>query len=61
MQAMMEEAKRNHEALPFDPEAEQLSDRDLERLAEEARKALRKAAWTRRGRRWPNWSGSSTG
>ena len=30
MQAMMEEAERNHEALPFDPEAEKLSDRDLE-------------------------------
>jgi uncharacterized protein (TIGR02302 family) len=41
MQAMMQEAERNHEALPFDPEAEQLSDKDLDRLAEEARQALR--------------------
>ena len=41
MQAMMEEAERNHEALPFDPEAEHLSDKDLDRLAEEARKDLR--------------------
>jgi len=41
MQAMMEEAERNHEALPFDPQAERLSDQDLDRLAEEARQALR--------------------
>lgn len=41
MQAMLEEAERNHEALPFDPEAEHLSDKDLDRLAEEARQALR--------------------
>jgi len=41
MQAMMQEAERNHEALPFDPEAERLSDKDLNRLAEEARQALR--------------------
>jgi uncharacterized protein (TIGR02302 family) len=41
MQAMLEEAERNHEALPFDPEAEHLSDKDLDRLAEEARRALR--------------------
>jgi uncharacterized protein (TIGR02302 family) len=41
MQAMMQEAERNHEALPFDPEAEHLSDKDLDRLAEEARQALR--------------------
>jgi uncharacterized protein (TIGR02302 family) len=41
MQAMMAEAERNHEALPFDPETEHLSDKDLDRLAEEARKDLR--------------------
>ena len=41
MQAMLEEAERNHEALPFDPEAEHLTDKDLDRLAEEARQALR--------------------
>jgi uncharacterized protein (TIGR02302 family) len=40
MRAMLEEAKRNHEALPFDPEGEHLSNDDLERLAEEARQAL---------------------
>ena len=40
MQAMMEEAERNHEALPFDPETEHLSDKDLDRLAEDARKDL---------------------
>jgi uncharacterized protein (TIGR02302 family) len=43
MRAMLEEAERNHEALPFDPEAEQLSDKDLDRLAEEARQALRES------------------
>jgi uncharacterized protein (TIGR02302 family) len=41
MRAMMEEAERNHEALPFDPEAERLSDQDLNQLAEEAKQALR--------------------
>jgi hypothetical protein len=41
MQAMMQEAERNHEALPFDPDAEHLSDKDLDRLAEAARQALR--------------------
>ena len=40
MRAMIEEAERNHEALPFDPEAERLTNQDLERLAEEARQAL---------------------
>lgn len=41
MQAMLEQAERNHEALPFDPETEHLSDKDLDRLAEQARQALR--------------------
>jgi uncharacterized protein (TIGR02302 family) len=41
MQAMLEQAERNHTALPFDPGAERLSDKDLDRLAEEARQALR--------------------
>jgi uncharacterized protein (TIGR02302 family) len=41
MQAMLQEAERNHEALPFDPEAEKLSDKDLDRLAEEARQDLK--------------------
>ena len=40
MQAMIQEAERNHEALPFDPEAEKLTDQDLDRLAEEARQDL---------------------
>jgi uncharacterized protein (TIGR02302 family) len=40
MQAMMQEAERNHEALPFDPDAEKLTDQDLDRLAEEARQDL---------------------
>jgi uncharacterized protein (TIGR02302 family) len=41
LRAMMEEAQRNHELLPYDPQAEHLSDQDLDRLAEEARQALR--------------------
>jgi uncharacterized protein (TIGR02302 family) len=41
LQAMMEEAERNHEALPFDPNAEHLTSQDLDRLAEEARQAAR--------------------
>ncbi|MSP00332.1 MAG: DUF4175 family protein [Acetobacteraceae bacterium] len=41
MRAMQEEADRNHAALPFDPQAEQLSEQDLDRLAEEARQAAR--------------------
>ena len=41
MKAMLEEAERNHTALPFDPEAEQLTNQDLKRLAEEAEKAAR--------------------
>jgi uncharacterized protein (TIGR02302 family) len=41
MQALMEDAKRNQEAMPFDPNARQLSNRDLERMAERAREAAR--------------------
>ena len=41
MQAMVEEAERNRETLPFDPAAEQLTAQDLDRLAEEAREAAR--------------------
>lgn len=39
LRAMTEEAARNKEALPFDPEAEQLTSQDLDRLADEARRA----------------------
>jgi hypothetical protein len=41
MQAMMEEARRNNETVPFDPDAMKLSNRDLERMAEQAREAAR--------------------
>ena len=41
MQALLEEAQRNHEAMPFDPDARQLSDRDMERMAEQAREAAK--------------------
>ena len=39
MQAMMEEARRNNETVPFDPDSMKLSNRDLERMAEQAREA----------------------
>jgi uncharacterized protein (TIGR02302 family) len=41
MQALMQDAQRNHELLPFDPETMQLSNRDMERMAEQAREAAR--------------------
>ncbi len=41
MQALMEEAKRNDQELPFDPDAQHLSNRDLDKMAEEAREAAR--------------------
>lgn len=41
MQALMEEARRNGEAMPYDPNDQHMSNRDLERMAEEAREAAR--------------------
>ena len=41
MQAMMEEATRDNEMLPFDPQTEQLTSEQMERLAEEANQAAR--------------------
>lgn len=41
MEALLEEAQRNHEELPFDPNAQHLSDRDFERMAEAAREAAK--------------------
>lgn len=41
MQALLEEAERNHEELPFDPQAQHLSNRDFEQMAEAAREAAR--------------------
>lgn len=41
MQAMLEDAQRRNETLPYDPDARQLSNRDLERMAEQAREAAR--------------------
>jgi uncharacterized protein (TIGR02302 family) len=41
MQALLDEAQRNHEELPFDPDAQHLSNRDFEREAEAAREAAR--------------------
>lgn len=41
MLAMMDEARRNNAEMPFDPDAQHLSNRDLEKMAEEAREAAR--------------------
>jgi tetratricopeptide (TPR) repeat protein len=41
MQALLEEARRNENLLPFDPEAHRLTNHDLDRLAERAREAAR--------------------
>jgi len=41
MQALLEEARRNNSETPFDPDAATLSGRDLDRMAEAARKAAR--------------------
>ena len=41
MQALMEEARRNNDEMPFDPNAQHLSNRDLDRMAEQAREAAR--------------------
>lgn len=41
MQSLLEQAQRNHETLPFDPDGQHLSNRDLERMAEQAREAAR--------------------
>ena len=41
MQALMEEAKRNNDVMPFDPKAMQLSNRDMNKLAEQAQRALK--------------------
>ena len=42
MQALMQQARRNHAEMPFDPNQRHLSDRDLERLAEQAREAVQR-------------------
>ncbi len=39
--ALAEEARRNNEEMPFDPNAQHLSNRDLDKMAEEAREAAR--------------------
>ncbi len=42
MQALLDEARRNHEELPFDPNAQHLTDKDFDRMAREAEQAARK-------------------
>ncbi len=41
MQALMEEAQRNNDVTPFDPNAAQMSNRELDRLAQQAQQAVR--------------------
>jgi uncharacterized protein (TIGR02302 family) len=41
MRAMMEEAQRNNDVMPFDPKAMQPSNKDMERLAEQAQQAAK--------------------
>ena len=41
MQALAEEARRNNDEMPFDPNAQHLSNRDLDKMAEQAREAAR--------------------
>jgi uncharacterized protein (TIGR02302 family) len=41
LQALAEEARRNNDEMPFDPNARRLTDRDLDRMAEQAREAAR--------------------
>ena len=41
MQALVEEARRNNDEMPFDPDAQHLSNRDLDKMAEQAREAAR--------------------
>jgi uncharacterized protein (TIGR02302 family) len=41
MRALLQEAQRNNSIMPFDPKAMQLSDRDMQRLAEQAEQAAK--------------------
>jgi uncharacterized protein (TIGR02302 family) len=41
LQALAEEARRNNDELPFDPNSQHLSNRDLDKMAEQAREAAR--------------------
>ena len=41
MKALMEEAQRNNNIMPFDPKAMQLTDRDMQKMAEQAEQAAK--------------------
>jgi uncharacterized protein (TIGR02302 family) len=41
MQALLEEARRNNNEMPYNPDAQHLTDRDLDKMAEQAREAAR--------------------
>jgi uncharacterized protein (TIGR02302 family) len=46
MQALMEEAQRNNSIMPFDPKQMQLTDRDMQRMAEQAEQAAKDGRMT---------------
>jgi uncharacterized protein (TIGR02302 family) len=41
LQALAEQARRNNDEMPYDPEAQRLTNRDLDKMAEQAREAAR--------------------
>ena len=41
MEALLDELRRNHDEMPYDPRSQQLDSRDLDRLADQARDAAR--------------------
>ena len=41
LQALAEEARRNNDEMPYDPNAQHLSNRDMDKMAEQAREAAR--------------------
>jgi uncharacterized protein (TIGR02302 family) len=46
MRALTEEAQRNNNLMPFDPKAMQLSERDMQRMAEQAEQAAKEGRMT---------------
>lgn len=46
MQALMEEAQRNNDVMPFDPKALQLSDQDMQRMVRQAEQAAKEGRMT---------------
>jgi uncharacterized protein (TIGR02302 family) len=46
MQALLQEAQRNNDVMPFDPKALQLSNQDMERMAQQAEQAAKEGRMT---------------